>query len=417
RPQLRRVFYHINDLTSFACPPLRYSHSWLHFGAPVTSSLIDPQWLYRFSRCTTEERQARDWSLWLTLSLHFACKFRFRCVSSYFSEIKVDLVLKQLYQLSSDGHTPQNLITHLTLYQASGCQPNPNTILPFAHACAYDPEAVCKMHADVGESVTGQLQRECTVVQRRVPWKKALIYTGGFFRYGGDLIILVLIIKGSAVDKQGPTGYSAQRTLRASNWNIILIDSTTSVFNTDAMLPYNHDLFESLIVKKRMKMDAEQAFACMAQVNDPLHQERDSRIVAPTVSCGLHGHHGVPVGLFQNSDREEPGENPNPRFHSIPHLFSLPHFTRPEQELSWFEITDSYPCSSWGVVLTSSPRMSGVRTQTRPRISNKSETRVQCFSPVWCKLIEIIAPGEEDDCSTGNDVNTDITDPASTYNC
>ncbi|KER22527.1 hypothetical protein T265_09419 [Opisthorchis viverrini] len=28
---------------------------------------------------------------------------------------------------------------------------------------------------------------------------------------------------------------------------------TTSVFNTDASLPYNHDLFESLIVKKRVK--------------------------------------------------------------------------------------------------------------------------------------------------------------------
>ncbi|KER32035.1 hypothetical protein T265_01813 [Opisthorchis viverrini] len=28
---------------------------------------------------------------------------------------------------------------------------------------------------------------------------------------------------------------------------IIIIDSMTSVFNTDASLPYNHDLFESLI--------------------------------------------------------------------------------------------------------------------------------------------------------------------------
>ncbi|GAA57642.1 hypothetical protein CLF_113009, partial [Clonorchis sinensis] len=34
---------------------------------------------------------------------------------------------------------------------------------------------------------------------------------------------------------------------------IIIIDSITSVFNTDASLPYNHDLFESLIVKKRIK--------------------------------------------------------------------------------------------------------------------------------------------------------------------
>ncbi|GAA57393.1 hypothetical protein CLF_112658 [Clonorchis sinensis] len=33
----------------------------------------------------------------------------------------------------------------------------------------------------------------------------------------------------------------------------IIIDSMTSVFNTDASLPYNHDLFESLIAKKRIK--------------------------------------------------------------------------------------------------------------------------------------------------------------------
>ncbi|KAG5446923.1 hypothetical protein CSKR_113874 [Clonorchis sinensis] len=34
---------------------------------------------------------------------------------------------------------------------------------------------------------------------------------------------------------------------------LIIIDSMTSVFNTDASLPYNHDLFESLIVNKRIK--------------------------------------------------------------------------------------------------------------------------------------------------------------------
>ncbi|GAA56208.1 hypothetical protein CLF_110289 [Clonorchis sinensis] len=34
---------------------------------------------------------------------------------------------------------------------------------------------------------------------------------------------------------------------------IVIIDSMTSVFNTDASLPYSHDLFESLIVKKRIK--------------------------------------------------------------------------------------------------------------------------------------------------------------------
>ncbi|GAA55541.1 gap-Pol polyprotein [Clonorchis sinensis] len=38
---------------------------------------------------------------------------------------------------------------------------------------------------------------------------------------------------------------------------IIVIDSMTSVFNTDASLPYNHDLVESLIIKKGIKVDGE----------------------------------------------------------------------------------------------------------------------------------------------------------------
>ncbi|KER29254.1 LOW QUALITY PROTEIN: hypothetical protein T265_13411 [Opisthorchis viverrini] len=39
---------------------------------------------------------------------------------------------------------------------------------------------------------------------------------------------------------------------------IIIIDSMTLVFNTDTSLPYNHDLFERLIVKKRVKVDGEE---------------------------------------------------------------------------------------------------------------------------------------------------------------
>ncbi|KAG5445894.1 hypothetical protein CSKR_109643 [Clonorchis sinensis] len=38
---------------------------------------------------------------------------------------------------------------------------------------------------------------------------------------------------------------------------VIIIDSMT-VFNTDASLPYNRDLFERLIVKKRIKVDGEE---------------------------------------------------------------------------------------------------------------------------------------------------------------
>ncbi|GAA53894.1 hypothetical protein CLF_111541 [Clonorchis sinensis] len=37
----------------------------------------------------------------------------------------------------------------------------------------------------------------------------------------------------------------------------IIIDSMTSVFDTDASLPYDYDLFESLIMKKRIKVDEE----------------------------------------------------------------------------------------------------------------------------------------------------------------
>ncbi|KER22258.1 hypothetical protein T265_09620 [Opisthorchis viverrini] len=38
----------------------------------------------------------------------------------------------------------------------------------------------------------------------------------------------------------------------------IIIDSMTSVFNTEASLPYNHDLFENRIVKKRVKVDGQE---------------------------------------------------------------------------------------------------------------------------------------------------------------
>ncbi|KER26778.1 hypothetical protein T265_06059 [Opisthorchis viverrini] len=42
------------------------------------------------------------------------------------------------------------------------------------------------------------------------------------------------------------------RSIQGRRRSSIIIDSMTSVFNTDASLPYNHDLFESLIVKKRL---------------------------------------------------------------------------------------------------------------------------------------------------------------------
>ncbi|GAA49543.1 hypothetical protein CLF_103207, partial [Clonorchis sinensis] len=48
---------------------------------------------------------------------------------------------------------------------------------------------------------------------------------------------------------------------------IIIIDSMTSVFNTDALLPYNRDLFKSLIANKRIKMDGERTCAVSIPLN------------------------------------------------------------------------------------------------------------------------------------------------------
>ncbi|KER33245.1 hypothetical protein T265_00929 [Opisthorchis viverrini] len=38
---------------------------------------------------------------------------------------------------------------------------------------------------------------------------------------------------------------------------IVIAESITSVFKTDALMSQNHDLFESLVVKKRIKVDRE----------------------------------------------------------------------------------------------------------------------------------------------------------------
>ncbi|GAA51111.1 hypothetical protein CLF_105599 [Clonorchis sinensis] len=59
---------------------------------------------------------------------------------------------------------------------------------------------------------------------------------------------------------------------------IIIIDSMTSVFNTDASLPYNHDLFESLIVKKRIKMDGKGNYCCLTTIIPSVAYSRKLRI-------------------------------------------------------------------------------------------------------------------------------------------
>ncbi|KAG5443212.1 hypothetical protein CSKR_110559 [Clonorchis sinensis] len=47
---------------------------------------------------------------------------------------------------------------------------------------------------------------------------------------------------------------------------ITIVDSMTSVFNTDASLPYNHGLFECLIVKKRINVDREGTYCCLTTI-------------------------------------------------------------------------------------------------------------------------------------------------------
>ncbi|KER20352.1 hypothetical protein T265_15340, partial [Opisthorchis viverrini] len=57
---------------------------------------------------------------------------------------------------------------------------------------------------------------------------------------------------------------------------IVIINSLTSVFNTDASLPYTHDLFERLIVKKRIKVEGKGAyFWCWA------HSLMEVRVLRP----------------------------------------------------------------------------------------------------------------------------------------
>ncbi|KAG5445568.1 hypothetical protein CSKR_106926 [Clonorchis sinensis] len=40
----------------------------------------------------------------------------------------------------------------------------------------------------------------------------------------------------------------------------------TSVFNTDASLPYNHDLFESLVLKKRINVKGEGTYCQLTTI-------------------------------------------------------------------------------------------------------------------------------------------------------
>ncbi|KER22840.1 hypothetical protein T265_09147 [Opisthorchis viverrini] len=104
--------------------------------------------------------------------------------------------------------------------------------------------------------------------------------------------------------------------------SIIIIDSMTSVFNADASPPYNHDLFESLIVKKTItclqpgtvritrsppwkasSTDSTQAF------RDLLHNPLPSQGLATSLFTPLRIGHGKQHSLRQTMHTSMPSES------------------------------------------------------------------------------------------------------------
>ncbi|GAA54416.1 hypothetical protein CLF_102893, partial [Clonorchis sinensis] len=84
---------------------------------------------------------------------------------------------------------------------------------------------------------------------------------------------------------------------------ITIIDSMT-VFNTDASLPYNHDLFESFIVKKRIKVDGEGTDECQLAAMIVLFE-----VFSPPIEAFffIQDGHSIPIlDRFAHSDLEHP---------------------------------------------------------------------------------------------------------------
>ncbi|GAA52017.1 oligosaccharyltransferase complex subunit gamma, partial [Clonorchis sinensis] len=96
------------------------------------------------------------------------------------------------------------------------------------------------------QNIAGELLLPGEILQENNPvmriHRKA-IFVSGYSSYVNVKMVLHLVLMWDL------SGFSCP----VLPWSII-IGSTTSVFNTDASLPYNHDLFESLIVKKRIKL-------------------------------------------------------------------------------------------------------------------------------------------------------------------
>ncbi|KER23322.1 hypothetical protein T265_08768 [Opisthorchis viverrini] len=72
---------------------------------------------------------------------------------------------------------------------------------------------------------------------------------------------------------------------------IIIIDSMTSVLNTNASLPYSHDLFESLIVKKRIKLPPPSILAGIlpgCPSLDRTSRDAEARFQSQTVATSCH---------------------------------------------------------------------------------------------------------------------------------
>ncbi|GAA47342.1 proteasomal ubiquitin receptor ADRM1, partial [Clonorchis sinensis] len=64
------------------------------------------------------------------------------------------------------------------------------------------------------------------------------------------------------------------RTQKSILASVIIIDIMTSVLNSDASLPYNHDLFKSLIVKKRTEVYGEETVLMTPVENDHVSEKR-----------------------------------------------------------------------------------------------------------------------------------------------
>ncbi|KAG5441649.1 hypothetical protein CSKR_112016 [Clonorchis sinensis] len=107
---------------------------------------------------------------------------------------------------------------------------------------------------------------------------------------------------------------------------IIIIDSMTSVFNTDVPLLYNHDLFESLIVKKRIKK-------CSSLIGHRIrrkHTQLEIKLPPPIDWRHVSFRRKTLLRMLLNMLRQ-----PNDRF-PLPQSWSLSELATPSMPPMWY---------------------------------------------------------------------------------